>query len=108
MTAVASLTESAADHHRASKRHYSRASAAAKRAASYYKTAGTVAKHAAWLTGRAELWEPDYTPAGLDADFRAWVRLGDLYIRTSFRETESARFYAKLAARYDAMAARRA
>lgn len=84
-----------------------RAEREARQAQDCYETAERVARQAAWLTGRSEMWDLDWTPAELESRVRSWVRMGDTYLRASFHATGMAEFYKGLAARYRTMAADR-
>lgn len=102
--------------HKAEARKYSATAAAATRRAEReahqaqdsYETAERVARQAAWLTGRSDLWDLDWTPAELESRVRSWVKMGDVYLRSSFHATSQADFYKDLAARYREMAERHA
>jgi hypothetical protein len=98
----------ASGYRRAADRDNRRARRDAQQAAETYAAAASVARSAAWLTGRPDLWEDNWTPARLEANVATWERLGDTYLRMSWRATESARFYRRLARTYDDMGAIRA
>lgn len=100
------------DHAASARSHSSTASAATRRAErnaleadEYYRLAARSLGRAVWLTARPDLWsiQYSYTPAHLESDARNWEKLGDLYLRSSFRATDSAEFYRDLAAKYRAM-----
>jgi hypothetical protein len=96
----------ASRHHNEASKNYRQGKRDAERAARYYGQAAEHRTMARWLTGRPELWEGEFTPAGSEAAARTWTRLGDLYLRSSFSSTERGRFYRGLQRRSEALAAR--
>ena len=100
--------------HRSQARSYSATAAAAtkraereaQRSADAYRSATQMARQAEQLTRSPRLWDASYNPAELEARSRSWASIGDTYLRSSFRATESAAFYAGLAASYRDMAKR--
>jgi hypothetical protein len=105
--------------HAAQARSYSRTASAATRKAEseahkaqgWYLAAAQQRRLAALLTSRGPgNWYPEagYTPAALEDEVRAFERLGDSYLRSSFSATGSAAHYRDLAASYRDMAASQA
>lgn len=85
-----------------------RAAREAQEAHDFYQHAARTRREAAKLTQQPYLWVGDYNPATLEDRARSWQRVGDTYLRSSFRSTAQAAFYRDLAARYRAIAARAA
>lgn len=100
--------------HKATARSYSatasaatrRAEADAIRAEDAYLTSRRWQRQADQLTRAPALWGKDYNPAHLEDIARTWVRIGDMYLRSSFRETASAAHNRELAGKYRDMARR--
>ena len=101
----ASHTQTAEGYRRDARRYHAKARRNAERAAGFYGTAHTVAKHAAWLTRRPDLWKaPDRLPAAYESEARTWASIGDTFLSMSFADTGTARHYTHLAASYTRMA----
>lgn len=103
--------------HAAQARSYSATAAAATRRAArqarmaeqMYSAEQNKLRHARWLTSRPGLWDgASFTPARYEADALSFRRMGDMYVKSSFRATDSATFYREMAAKYRDMAARQA
>jgi hypothetical protein len=118
MTWLGTATEyeqQAHDYRLEAKREYRHARADARRAAEQYAHAAEQRRHAAWLTKRPDLWDDDadraraFDPAGIERYADTCDRLGDLFLRSSFRSTERSLHCRQIAARADrAAAAKRA
>jgi hypothetical protein len=89
------------------KREYRRARRDANTAASYYAQARGARQQAAWLTRRADLWTADEYPARWDEYARELARVGDSFLRASFRETARSLHCRTLAGQFDRLAARK-
>lgn len=89
------FTETAARHTRAACKMYREARADARRAADFYATAYLMRQ-----TARLP-----HLPNGGDFERNAavYIRTADMYLQASFRATDHARFYARLARDYLAM-----
>lgn len=85
----------AEDYHHTARREVRRARQEARDAELFYKRSRETARHAAWLTRHADLWDQaaSYTPAALEDAAKTWKHLGDLFLAASFRCTESAAHY---------------
>jgi|SRR3974390_2499398 len=100
--------------HAAQARSYASTAAAATRRAERearnadesYRHAARKRREAARLTRNPASWMPEYghIPAEHEREAATFVRIGDLYLHSSFRETGQAARYRELAARYRAMA----
>jgi hypothetical protein len=104
---MTSHSREATSHSRRAGNFTRRAERDAQRAADAYRAAESQRSQAARLTARPDMW--DYAdPADAEANARAWVRIGDTFLRASAHDDRQAAFYRDLAARYRAMAARQA
>lgn len=91
-------------------RAYRRAKAAARDAEWYYHLAGEARKLERWLNRHPDLWgyRGGATPANHAANAASWLQLADATLRSSFRATDSARFYGEMMRRSERYAAEQA
>jgi hypothetical protein len=77
-------------------------------AAESYASARNVREAARWLTGHPDMWRNGFTPAEREASARAHERIGDTYLRMSFRADVMVAHSLDMAARYRVLRDRRA
>lgn len=79
----------------------------AEQAGREYRFTRQTLAHAAWLMRRPDLWDADHDPAAYERYAATSRRLADTLLRSSFGDTDRARFYSGLARRYDTLRAER-
>lgn len=96
-----STADRIAEYKRIARRERRRSKRSAENAAEWYALARSHRGTATWLTRRSELWTPEFQPAQFELLANTYVRLADLYVRSSFHEYGQSRFYFQLARDYE-------
>lgn len=99
MTTYTSTAERIEEHRKTARTHRRRAKSAAQRAERYYQVSRDWLIHAAWLTKRPDMWSADSDPAAFERLAHTYVRIGDLYLGSSFHSTELMHTYYDMANR---------